>query len=75
MRVASRIKSYVEAAGITQVHISKKTGIPMSKLNLALNGKRRLTFDEYETICWALGVEAGAFLEAKAPLPRRNDTA
>ena len=36
-------------------------------LNLALSGKRRLTFEEYEHICWALGVGVETFLEARPP--------
>lgn len=68
MEVGFKIKSFMDEKGISQAHISRKTGIPTAKLNLALNGKRRLTFEEYETICWALGVEVGAFLEPRAPV-------
>lgn len=67
MEVGEKIRRYMEESGITQVHICQKTGITPAKLSLALGGKRRMTFEEYENICWALGVDVGAFLEAKPP--------
>lgn len=67
LEVGMKIKNYLDENGISQVHLSKKTGIPSPKLNLALNGKRRMTFEEYELICGALGVEASFFLKARTP--------
>lgn len=67
MNTGVKIKRYLESKGITQSFLSAKCGIPAAKLNLALNGKRRLTFSEYESICWALGVGAGEFLEPGPP--------
>lgn len=67
MNVGQRIKLYIAQNGITQSYISRKTGITEAKLSLALNGKRRMTFDEYEIICWALNVGVNAFLAPRAP--------
>ncbi len=67
MCVGLKIKTFLGDNGISQAHVSRETKIPLPKLNLALNGKRRLTFDEYELICGAVGVPAGTFLEAKLP--------
>ena len=67
MEVGLRIKQYLEENGITQAFLSDETGIARPKLNLALSGKRRMTFDEYELICGALGVDAGFFLKARKP--------
>ena len=67
MEVGMRIKKYMEENGVTQAFLSRKTGMPSPKLNLALNGKRRLTFEEYELICGVLGVDAGFFLRARVP--------
>lgn len=67
MDVGEKIRRYLEERGVTQVHICQKTGIAPAKLNLALSGKRRLTFEEYEHICWALGVGVETFLEARPP--------
>lgn len=67
MKVGLKIKKYLEENGITQTFLSKKTGIELPKLNLALNGNRRLTFVEYEMICWALGVNTDKFLKPRMP--------
>lgn len=67
MEVGEKIKRYIEENGISQTYISKKTGIAKPKLNLALNGKRRLTFPEYEMICWVLNVNTDKFLQPRMP--------
>lgn len=67
MCVGLKIKTFLDDNGISQAHVSRETKIPLPKLNLSLNGKRRLTFDEYELICGAVGVPAGTFLEARLP--------
>lgn len=67
MCVGLKIKSYLDENGISQTHISNITRIPLPKLNLALNGKRRLTFEEYELICGAINVGTDKFLEPKKP--------
>lgn len=59
------IKQYLKENGISQTFISKKTEINLPKLNLALNGKRKLTFDEYCLICGALGVSTSHFLKPR----------
>ena len=68
MNVGAKIKAYLESKGISQTFLSSKSGIPPAKLNLALNGKRRLSLVEYESICWALGVGVETFMEPKAPV-------
>lgn len=67
MNTGIKIKAYLNSKGISQTFLSNKSGIQATKLNLALNGKRKLTLDEYETICWALEVDVGTFLEASPP--------
>lgn len=67
MNTGVKIKNYLESKGITQSFLSARSGVPAPKLNLALNGRRRLTFDEYESICWALGVGVDTFLEPRPP--------
>lgn len=62
MSVEHKIKTYLENKGISQAFISRKTGINRVKLNLSLNGNRKLTFDEYELICGALNVGVDQFL-------------
>lgn len=67
MCVGQKIKAYLENNGITQTFVANQTGIPVQKLNLSLNGNRRLDFGEYELICGALSVNVDKFLEAKKP--------
>jgi len=67
MDVGMKIKGYLESKGVSQAFLSTKSGIPPAKLNLALNGKRRLSLPEYESICWALGVGVDTFMEPKPP--------
>lgn len=67
MGVGVKIKEYLAENGISQTHISSKTGIELPKLNLALNGKRKMTFEEYELICWALNVDTDKFLVPRSP--------
>ncbi|MCI9058856.1 MAG: helix-turn-helix transcriptional regulator [Lachnospiraceae bacterium] len=65
MCVGMKIKDYLDTNGISQTHVSNETQIPLPKLNLALNGKRRLTFEEYELICGAVNVGTDKFLEPR----------
>jgi len=67
MCVGQKVKKYLDENGITQTHVSNKTKIPLPKLNLALNGNRRMTFTEYELICGALGVNTDKFLQPRYP--------
>lgn len=67
MDVAQKIKDYMKQQGIAQASVCRKTGISASKFNLAVNGKRKFTFEEYEMVCWALDVGVEKFLEPKAP--------
>ena len=66
MEVGLKIKSFLQAHGIKQKHISNVTGITTAKLNQSLNGHRRLSFEEYVAICNALNVSVTEFLEARS---------
>lgn len=67
MDVGLKIKAFIDERDISQVELCRRTGIPPAKLNLSLSGKRRMTFPEYQNICWALGVGVDQFMEPKAP--------
>lgn len=67
MCVGEKIKKHLEENGISQAFICKKTNISKDKLNLSLNGNRKLQFEEYELICGALNVPPGTFLTARKP--------
>jgi transcriptional regulator with XRE-family HTH domain len=55
------IAKYLADNGITQTHLSKKTGIGQVTLNQTLNGKRKLPAEEYVLICRALNVPLDKF--------------
>lgn len=67
MGVGSDIKNYISDKNIPQTELSIDTHIPLPKLNLALNEKRKLTFEEYELICGALSVPTSMFLKPRFP--------
>lgn len=57
------IKNYLISKGISQTYVANKTGIPISTLNSALNGNRKLLAEEYFVICQALDVPLGTFIK------------
>lgn len=67
MNIEANIKQYLEDHGIVQSYLSRKAGVPLAKLNLSLNGKRKMTLPEYRSVCRALGVSADTFLEPHPP--------
>lgn len=67
MNTGVMIKKYLKENGITQAFLSRKTGIKPAKLNLALNGDRRFSLDEYALVCGALKVNIDQFLKPKKP--------
>lgn len=70
MGIGSKIKDYLIEKGIKQTYLAKMSNISESKLNLTLNDKRHLKFEEYETICWVLGVGVDQFLTPKKPIKK-----
>lgn len=68
MNTGVMIKEYIEENGITQAFLSRKTGMGNSKMNLVLNGNRKLTLDEYALICGVLKVNTDFFLKPKVPV-------
>lgn len=63
--VGKKIKQYLDENGIKQTYLAEKTGIGIQKLNLSLNGNRRIPYEEYELICGSLGVGVDRFLQPK----------
>lgn len=44
--ISNYLKAYFKKRRISQYEIERRTGINRSKINLSLNGKRKLTADE-----------------------------
>ena len=57
----------MDEIGMSQIELSKKSNIAPAKLNLTLNSKRRMTFDEYQVICYVLGVGVDTFMSPRPP--------
>lgn len=67
MGVGADIKNYLSDNNILQTELSIDTHIPLPKLNLALNERRKMTFEEYELICGALSLPTSKFLKPRFP--------
>lgn len=67
MDVGVMVKEYLEQNGISQAFVSRETHINPVKLNMALNGNRKLGLDEYALICGALKVDTNRFLKPRMP--------
>ena len=72
LAMEDEVKKYLDERGISQTFVSRRTGIPLPKLNLALNGHRKMTFSEYELVCGALEVNNDKFLKHRLPEETKN---
>lgn len=61
--IVEAIADYMEAKGIKQAAMCKKTGLPRDCISAVLQGKRKMSLDEYEKICTALCVPYAFFFE------------
>lgn len=59
--VGLEIKKYLDENGIKYSFLSEKIGMPMNMLSPLLNGKRKMSAEEYFTICSALNVPVSKF--------------
>lgn len=59
--VGLKIKEYLDENGIKYSYLSEKTGMPMNILSPTLNGKRKMSAEEYFMICGILGLPAETF--------------
>ena len=55
------IREYIDRMGFTQTVVARNAGMTKVALSESLRGNRRLTADEYVSICRALGVSADFF--------------
>lgn len=62
MKIQMKIAKYIIDNGIKQKFISEKTGIPNNTLSTILNGKRKMSADEFVEIVIALNVDANFFI-------------
>ena len=62
MNVQLRISEYLKESGISQASICNKTGIRTDAMSAMMKGKRKMTADEFESICRALGKTPNDFI-------------
>ena len=62
------IKLYLTKNGLTQKYVCDKTGISYERFCRIMKNKATMRLDEYEMICWALGVEVNEFLNPREPV-------
>lgn len=70
--IGLKVKKYLDENGIKYSFLSEKTGIPMNILSPTLNGKRRMSVEEYFMICEALGLSAEVFAPESTDNPSSN---
>lgn len=63
--IAEKLSNYIQEKGIKQKYICEKTGISKQSISCLLNGKRKLTIDEYALICTALELPPEYFFDCK----------
>ena len=63
--VQTRDADYVRNNGIKQTFISKKTGISACTISAILTNRRKMTADEFEQICIAIGKSPNDFMVVK----------
>lgn len=59
--VYERIADYLTDKGIKQAFLSRETGLSANAVSQILKGERKITIEEYISICTALGVELSYF--------------
>ena len=59
--IGIKVKKYLDKNGIKYSFLSEKIGIPMNVLSPLLNGKRKMSVEEYFMICEALELPVDTF--------------
>lgn len=59
--LGEKIKAYIIERGLKIGAVAEKVGIPMNTFSAMMNGKRKITAEEYFAICVALGVPLDTF--------------
>lgn len=61
--IHERLRNYVDEQNISRKVMALNMGVSESKLSLMLNGKRRMTVDDFITACKAISVSPVRFLD------------
>lgn len=60
--LGTRIRSYISECGLKMSAIAEKANIPLNTFSAMMNGKRKITAEEYFSICTALNVNLDKFI-------------
>ena len=60
--IHERVRGYILEQSISQKQIAENMHVSEAKLSLMLNGKRRMTVDDYISICKAISVSPNRFI-------------
>ncbi len=61
--ISNYLKKYFKEKNISQYEVERRTGISQSKINLSLNGKRKLTADELIKIALVFDIDLNKIKE------------
>jgi len=61
--IYARLRSYVDEKGISQKIMAENMHTSESKVSMMLNGKRKMTVDDYICACKAIAVSPTKFLD------------
>lgn len=61
--LGKKIKEYIANSGYKISAIAEKAGLPANTFSAMINGKRKITAEEYFAICKALDVRLNYFTE------------
>lgn len=64
--VNARLKEIIESRGIKQSYICEKTGLSSDCVSRILNSARKITADEFLSICEVLKLDPRSFFEKTA---------
>ena len=62
----AKIKEYISQKGLKLGAVAERAGIPLNTFSAMVNGKRRITVEEYVSICSALDVPFETFIPKTA---------
>lgn len=64
MKLHEKIKAFMDANGIKQSHVANKSGFNPKTFNAIFHNRRKMTADEFESICvLGLGVSPAYFFD------------
>lgn len=74
MAIYERIRDYLDERKMQQTFLVEKTGMSKQAVSELLRGHRRISVDEYQTICDAFGVSLDYFVDQDDLISRTGDS-